>query len=87
MLRDLEELSLLKMCADEFYFISFYGTPLQKISNPVNEDDLRIIALTHYFSKQYEQFVITWLLRYVGHQLDFTLYGGVKGSSIYLITW
>ena len=65
-----------------------YGTPLPKISNPENEDDLRIIALTNYFSKQYEQFVIRWLLKYVGHQLDCAQYGGVKGSSIshYLIS-
>ena len=66
-----------------------YGTPLQKISNPVDEDDLRIISLTNYFSKQYEHFVILWLLKYVGSQLDCAQYGGVKGSSIshYLINF
>ena len=66
-----------------------YGTPLQKISNPVNEDDLRIISLTNFFSKQFENFVIIWLLKYVGSQLDCGQYGGVKGSSIshYLINF
>ena len=64
-----------------------YGTPLQKQKNPINEDQLRIISLTSYFSKVYEQFVITWLLKYVGGQMDWGQYGGVKGSSIshYLI--
>ena len=66
-----------------------YGTPIEKIKNPTSEDDLRIISLTNYFSKQFEQFVIRWLLKYVGSQLDCGQYGGVKGSSIshYLINF
>ena len=64
-----------------------YGTPLQKQNNPVNEDQLRIISLTNYMSKVMEQFVIAWLMQYVGDQLDWGQYGGLKGSSIshYLI--
>ena len=64
-----------------------YGTPLQKIANPVDEDDLRIISLTSYLSKQFEHFVIVWLLEYIGSQLDWGQYGGKKGTSIshYLI--
>ena len=64
-----------------------YGTPLQKQNNPVHEDQLRIISLTSYLSKVFEQFVISWLLDCVGSQLDWGQYGGVKGSSIthYLI--
>ena len=64
-----------------------YGTPLQKTKNPVNEDQLRIISLTSYLSKQFEQFVITWLLEHIGDKMDWGQYGGVKGSSIshYLI--
>ena len=64
-----------------------YGTPLQKQTNPVSEDHLRIISLTNYLSKQMEQFVIDWLLQCVGSQLDWGQYGGIKGSSIshYLI--
>ena len=64
-----------------------YGTPLQKATNPISEDDLRIISLTPYLSKVYEQFVMGWLLKYVSHKLDWGQYGGKKGSSIshYLI--
>jgi hypothetical protein len=64
-----------------------YGTPLQKEPNPQNEDQLRIISLTNYLSKVFEQYVMTWLLEYVGTQMDWGQYGGMKGSSIshYLI--
>ena len=64
-----------------------YGTPLQKQENPTNEDQLRIISLTSYWSKVCEQFVISWLLKYVSDKMDWGQYGGVKGSSIshYLI--
>ena len=59
-----------------------YGTPLKKQDNPVSEDQLRIISLTSYLSKVFEQFVIDGLLEYVGPQLDWGQYGGVRGSSI-----
>ena len=64
-----------------------YGTPIQKVNNPFDEDDLRIISLTSHLSKVFEQFVMGWLLEYVGDQLDWGQYGGKKGSSIshYLI--
>ena len=64
-----------------------YGSALQKQTNPVNEDHLRIISLTGFFSKLFEQFVICWLLEYIGDQIDWGQYGGLKGSSIshYLI--
>ena len=64
-----------------------YGIPLQKQENPKNEDDLRVISLTSFFSKVSEQFVIHWLLHYVGDKIDWHQYGGTKGSSIshYLI--
>ena len=64
-----------------------YGTPLQKENNPVTEEQLRIISLTNFLSKVMEQFVITWLMEYVGDKLDWGQYGGIKGSSIshYLI--
>ena len=64
-----------------------YGTPLQKTTDPISEDDLRIISLTPYLSKVYEQFVMGWLLEYVSNKLDWGQYGGKKGSSIshYLI--
>ena len=64
-----------------------YGTPLQKEVNPVTEDQLRIISLTNYLSKVFEQYVMLWLLEYIGNQMDCSQYGGTKGSSIshYLI--
>ena len=63
------------------------GLPLKKISNPLSEDDLRIISLTPFFSKTFEQLVLDWLLKYVSGQLDNFQYGGRKGTSInhYLI--
>ena len=64
-----------------------YGIPLQKQPNPENEDQLRIISLTSFFSKNFENFVIEWLLKYVGDKIDPNQYGGQKGNSIthYLI--
>ena len=64
-----------------------YGVPIQKITNPIIEDDLRIISLTSFLSKVSEQFIISWLLKYVEGKIDWGQYGGTKGSSIshYLI--
>ena len=64
-----------------------YGVPLKKVSNPLNEDDLRIISLTSFSSKVYEGFVMDWLMKYVGHKIDWAQYGGLRGNSIsnYLI--
>ena len=64
-----------------------YGIPLQKQTNPLNEDQLRIISLTSFFSKNFENFVIEWLLKYVGDKMDPNQYGGQKENSIthYLI--
>ena len=63
------------------------GLPLKKIKNPLSEDDLRIISLTPFFSKTFEQIVLDWLLEHIGEQLDSQQYGGRKGTSInhYLI--
>ena len=64
-----------------------YGVPLKKVSNPVNEDELRIISLTNFCSKIYESFVIDWLMKFIGHKIDWAQYGGQRGNSIshYLI--
>ena len=64
-----------------------YGIPLQKVKNPKNEDELRIISLTAYLSKTFEQFVMDWLMEYVGDKMDWGQFGGLEGSSIshYLI--
>ena len=64
-----------------------YVTPIGKIPQPETEDDLRPISLTSFWSKLLEQFVVMWLLEYIGDQLDIRQYGGMKGNSIshYLI--
>ena len=62
-------------------------TPIAKVPLPQTEDDLRPISLTPLFSKVMEQFVVSWLLDFIGHKLDFRQYGGTKGNSVchYLI--
>ena len=62
-------------------------TPIGKIPFPLSEDDLRPIALTAFFSKVMEQFIVMWLLEFIGEKMDFRQYGGTKGNSIchYLI--
>ena len=64
-----------------------YITPIGKIPYPESEDDLRPIALTAFFSKVMEQFVVMWLLKFIGDKIDFRQYGGTKGNSVchYLI--
>ena len=56
--------------------------PIAKIKNPENEDDLRPISLTPFYSKVAEHFVVSWLMEFIGHKLDFRQYGGLKGNSI-----
>ena len=64
-----------------------YGIPLQKVKNPVNEDDLRIISLTSFYSKILEKFVIEWILEHIGQKIDMYQFGGQKGNGVahYLI--
>ena len=59
-----------------------YVTPIGKVPLPLSEDDLRPIALTSFFSKVMEQFVVMWLLEFIGEKMDFRQYGGTKGNSI-----
>ena len=59
-----------------------YVTPIGKVPLPDSEDDLRPISLTNFFSKVAEHFVVTWLLQYIGDQLDIRQFGGSKGNSI-----
>ena len=64
-----------------------YGIPLQKKPNPKDEDELRIISLTAFYSKVMETFVMDWLLEFIGHKIDWHQYGGQTGNSVahYLI--
>ena len=57
-------------------------TPINKIPSPESEDDLRPISLTAFFSKVTEKVVVQHLMKYIGDQLDFRQYGGIKGNSI-----
>ena len=59
-----------------------HGLALKKVKVPATESDVRIISLTSFWSKCMESFIIGWLDKEIGHQLDFTQYGGLKGSSV-----
>ena len=54
---------------------------MKKIEIPETEADLRIISLTSFWSKCLESFVIKWLNQEIGHKIDFSQYGGLKGQS------
>ena len=59
------------------------GIPLNKVkpNQPKDEGELRIISLTPFLSKTFERIIIDWILEYVGSQLDWSQFGGRKGSS------
>ena len=58
-----------------------HGLALKKVKVPATESDLRIISLTSFWSKCMESFVLDWLYKEIGHKIDFTQYGGLKGNS------
>ena len=58
------------------------GIPIQKITDPQSEDDLRIISMTPFFSKVLEKFVVEWLMEFIGDKIDPKQFGGLKGNSI-----
>ena len=58
-----------------------YQIPLQKVSNPSSEDELRNWAKTAFFSKCFESFNSEWLLPLVEPYLDPCQYG-LKSASI-----
>ena len=64
-----------------------HQTPIPKHHPPNNEDDLRNISCTQFFSKVYEAFLSDWLLPIVKPFLDPANCGGLRGTSIshYLI--
>ena len=59
------------------------GIPLNKVKpkQPESESHLRIISLTPFLSKTFEIIVFDWLVHYVGNKMDWSQYGGTKGSS------
>ena len=59
------------------------GIPLNKVkpNQPKDEGELRIIFLTPFLSKTFERIVLDWLLEYVDKHIDWSQFGGRKGSS------
>ena len=55
--------------------------PLNKVKPNQPENELRMISLTPFLSKVFESIVMDWLLHFVGDKMDWSQYGGVKGSS------
>ena len=58
-----------------------HGLALKKVRTPATESDVRIISLTSFWSKCMESFVIKWLNEAIGHKIDLSQYGGLKGQS------
>ena len=52
-----------------------------KPDQPKSESELRIISLTPFLSKTFESIVMDWLIHFVGDQMDWSQYGGTRGSS------
>ena len=59
-----------------------YVTPIPKTSPPDTLDDLRNISLTPDLSRDYDQFLVEWLLPFIKPRLDPGQFGGLKGGSI-----
>ena len=57
-------------------------TPIPKVSPPESLDDLRNISLTADLSRDYDQFLVDWLLPYIKPRLDPGQFGGLRGGSI-----
>ena len=68
-------------------FRTEYGTPIEKVKPPVDEDDLRVISITSKISMVIEKLVIQWLWPYLEPLFDRDQFGGQTGNSIahYLI--
>ena len=57
-----------------------HGLTLKKISNPLTEDDVRIISLIPFLGKLYEKVVLKWLRHFISDKLDLSQYGGRRGT-------
>ena len=66
-----------------------FVTPIPKASPPQTLDDLRNISLTADLSRDYDQFLVQWLLPYIKPRFDPGQFGGLKGGSIvqYLVVF
>ena len=52
-----------------------YQLPIPKTNPPLSEDDVRNIASTTFFSKQYEAFISDWLFPFIDQFIDHGLCG------------
>ena len=73
--------SILKTFQYPRQWVVEYQIPLPKVYPPANEDELRNIAKTAFFSKSFESFLSDWLMPIVSPYLDPCQYG-LKGASI-----
>ena len=71
------------MSADQLDDAVEHGIARKKVPVPATESDLRVISLTVFWSKCIEMFVIDLLYKEIGHKLDLSQYGGLKGNSTY----
>ena len=56
--------------------------PINKVSQPQSEDELRNLGLTPFFSKRLGWFVIKWIWPYINHHIDMDQLGGLPGCSV-----
>ena len=59
-----------------------YHLPINKITQPQSEDDLRNLGLTPFFSKRLEWFLIQWIWPYISPHLDVDQLGGLPDCSV-----
>ena len=66
-----------------------FVTPIPKTTPPDVLDDLRSISLTADLSRDYDQFLVEWLLPYIKPRMDPGQFGVLKGESIvqYLVVF
>ena len=64
-----------------------FVTPINKIPSPETEDDLRPISILPDLSRDYNSFIVDWLLPIIKERMDPAQLGGIKGCSVshYLI--
>ena len=47
-----------------------FGIDIPKISNPQYLDDVRLISLTKFCSKIFEPFIVEWIFKFTGKNMD-----------------
>jgi hypothetical protein len=59
-----------------------YQTAISKINPPLTEDDTRNIEATAFLSKQYEFFLVDWMMPFIEPFIGPGQCGGLKNTSI-----